>query len=92
MSERQTPSVEELFRDSAPYLLEFLSSNDIFWNQVRDNSITETELRGHQVLLEESGRTPEDSAVLKAIYEIRRLRQSALPTPIEFYLRNSPRN
>lgn len=84
------PSVEELFSNVAPDLLDYLHKGGLFWEQVRNNTITETELRGHQNLLEELGRTPNDSAVLKAIYEIRRLRQSVLPTPVEFYLGDPP--
>lgn len=92
MDERVQPSVEELFRENAPELLKFLFVEDLFWKQIQSNTITETELRGHQNLLEELGRTPKDSAVLKAIYEIRRFRQSVLPTPIEFYLGSTPGN
>lgn len=90
MSEK-TPSVEELFRKDAPELVKYLNEKDPFWSQVEDNTITETELTGHQKLLEELGQTPESSDVLKAIYEIRRLRQTVLPTPVEFYLGNPPR-
>jgi hypothetical protein len=92
MAERLFGSVKELFGVVAPDLLDYLKADDSFWKQVAENTITETELKGHQVLLEELGCTPADSAVLKAIYEIRRLRQSVLPTPLECYLGNSPRH
>jgi hypothetical protein len=92
MSEKGQPSVEELFRKGQPGLVKYLDEKDPFWEQIKNNTITETELIGHQRLLEELGQTPESSDVLKAIYEIKKLRQTVLPTPVEFYLGDPPRH
>jgi len=77
-------STEELFREMAPDLLEYLSSEDIFWTQVRDNSISDEDLLRHQALLNELGINFPTSAVAKAIQLLIDSRKSSLPTPVKF--------
>lgn len=90
MTERVYHSVEELFRNRAPDLLEFLGKDDLFWKRVSANTITDTELDGHQALIEELGMSPASSAVAKAIQILRDSRRTALPTPVDFCLDETP--
>lgn len=84
MKERLYSSVEELFRDLAPDILEFLDSDDPFWRQVKDNSITDMELDGHQALMEQLGMFDKSSAVAKAVQILKSSRKSSLPTPLSY--------
>ncbi len=77
-------SVSDLFIATAPDLLEFLDSDDPFWLQVKDNSITDAELDGHQALMEELGMFDQSSAVAKAVQILKSARKSTLPTPINY--------
>ena len=87
MKERIYDSVEELFKDRAPELIKFLESNDVFWSKVKNNTITDLELDGHQSLMEELGIFSADSPVAKAIQTIKTARKSSLPTPINIELK-----
>lgn len=82
MTERLFGSTEELFRKVAPDLLEFINEDDLFWKQIWENTITDEELDGHQVLLDQLGMNPENSPVAKAVQLIKDYRTTLLPTPI----------
>ncbi len=84
MKEKLYASVEKLFKEQAPDLLEFLESDDPFWKQVKDNSITDAELDGHQMLMEELGMFDQKSAVAKAVQVIKEARKKNLPTPLSY--------
>lgn len=84
MAERIYSSVEELFTAVAPDLLEFLVEDDIFWKQVRENTITDEELIGHTALMQELGMYYPDSAVAQAVQIIKDSRKTTLPTPVNF--------
>ena len=86
MIERICGSTEELFREVAPDILEYLSEDDVFWKQVRENTITDQELDGHQELIEQLGMSPENSVVAKAVQIIRDHRRTSLPTPINLQI------
>jgi hypothetical protein len=86
MVERIYNSVEELFKEEAPDLLEFLPEDDIFWKQIRENTITDEELIGHTALMQELGMYYPDSAVAKAVQLLKDARRSSLPTPLSFIL------
>ena len=75
-------STEELFREVAPDLLEFITEDDLVWKQIWENTITNEELDGHQVLMSQLGMYPENSAVAKAVQLIKDYRTTSLPTPI----------
>lgn len=85
MRENIYSSVKEMFAVVSPDLLDFLESEDIFWKKVRDNSITDEELDGHQKILEELGMFTKESAVATAIQIIKSLRHSSLPTPLNLH-------
>lgn len=85
MAERIYGSVEELFKQVAPDLVEFLEiQDDFFWKQVRENTITDEELVGHTALMQELGMYYPDSAVAKAVQILKDSRKTSLPTPIQF--------
>ena len=90
MTERLYGSVEELFRETAPELLEFLGADDPFWKGIKENTITDGELDGHQHLIEDLGMSPELSAVAKAVQILQDYRKTALPTPVNFRLDGTP--
>lgn len=79
-------SVEELFKDTAPELVEFLFLKDPIWLSIKENTITDEELKGHSSLLQESGLTPESSAFAKAVQLIQDCRNTCLPSPIKISL------
>lgn len=82
MTERMYSSVEELFKDVAPDLLELVTEDDPFWKQVRENTITDAELDGHTALLQELGMYYPDDAVAKAVQLLKDARKTSLPTPV----------
>ena len=79
-------SVEELFKDAAPELIDFLSFDDPIWLSIKENTITDEELKGHASLMQESGLTPESSAFAKAVQLIQDCRNTCLPSPIKISL------
>lgn len=84
MKEKVFSSTQELFSARAPDLLEYLSSDDVFWSQIRDNSITDEDLLRHQAILDELGINYPSSAVAKAIQLLIDSRKNSLPTPVKF--------
>ena len=83
MTERIYGSVEELFKEVAPDLLEFIAiEDDYFWKQVRENTITDEELDGRRSNLEELGMYYPDSAIAKAIQLLKDSRKTSLPIPV----------
>ena len=86
MTERIYYSTEELFRAMAPDLLPFLLATDSFWTGIRENSITDEELDGYQILAEDLGMSPEESAIAKAIQVVRDSRNTCLPTPVNLQI------
>ena len=86
MQEREIGSIKDYFAVFAPELLEYLDSDDIFWKQIKNNTITDEELTGHEALLSELGMNRENSEVAKAVWLIREGRKNILPTPVRFKL------
>jgi hypothetical protein len=76
-------SVEELFRAEAPDLLELITEDDLFWKQVRENTITDEELDGHMSLMQDLGMYYPDSGVAKAVQLLKDARKTCLPTPVK---------
>lgn len=81
MSERIFASIGEMFKYLAPDLLEFFDYDDIFWNKVRENTITDEELDRYQSMMEELGIFNQESAVAKAIQILKSSRKNIIELP-----------